>query len=147
VSFFTDREEAELRRVDERAAEVMRLDSLVKSRDASLDRQTAHIRHLEELVAYRDRIVAERDHALDIAQARLVDALAQRDALAGDRDAAASEVASRAQALDAMNAECARLERALAAQERIIAYRQSVRWWFSLPWLRARLAWLRIRRR
>jgi len=147
VSFFTDAQEAELRRLDGRAAEVLRLDSLLRSRDASLDQQTAHIRHLEDLVAYRDRIVAERDHALEIAQARLVDALAQRDALGEERNAVAAEAGSKAQALEALNAECGRLERALAAQERIIAYRQSVRWWFSLPWLRVRLAWQRIRRR
>jgi hypothetical protein len=37
--------------------------------------------------------------------------------------------------------ENARLERAIAAQERIIAYRQSARWWIALPWIRAR-AWI-----
>ncbi len=38
-----------------------------------------------------------------------------------------------------------RLEAALAAKERIIAYRQSARWWLRLPWLRLRL-WLSGRR-
>jgi len=45
----------------------------------------------------------------------------------------------------ALGAECERLERAVTAQERIIAYRQSARWWFSLPWLRLRLWWQRVR--
>ena len=31
------------------------------------------------------------------------------------------------------------------SQERIIAYRQSARWWVSLPWLRVRLWWQRVR--
>jgi hypothetical protein len=44
--------------------------------------------------------------------------------------------------IDALRAEGERLERALAAQERIIAYRQSARWWLALPWLRVKL-WLR----
>jgi len=48
-------------------------------------------------------------------------------------------------AVAAQGAECERLERAIAAQERIIAYRQSARWWFSLPWLRVRLWWQRLR--
>ena len=38
-----------------------------------------------------------------------------------------------------------RLERALQAQERIIDYRQGMRWWFKLPFIRARLAWRKAR--
>ena len=37
-----------------------------------------------------------------------------------------------------------RLDRALEAQERIIAYRQSFRWWLSLPWMRVKLAMKRL---
>jgi len=82
-----------------------------------------------------------------------------RDALRSERDAARKDVleAARArdgattalgsarQAVDALREENARLERAIAAQERIIEYRQSVRWWLTLPWirLRARLRGLR----
>ena len=36
------------------------------------------------------------------------------------------------------------LERALSAQERLIAYRQSFRWWIALPWMRVKLAWARL---
>ena len=32
-----------------------------------------------------------------------------------------------------------RLDRALDTQERIIAYRQSFRWWLALPWMRLKL--------
>jgi SAM-dependent methyltransferase len=42
-------------------------------------------------------------------------------------------------------AEQERQQGALAAQERIIAYRQSARWWLVLPWLRIRRVWDRIR--
>ena len=141
--------------VDARAVEVLRLDALLVERDAALDRQTGHVHHLEDLVATRDRIVGERDRELAAGNAAREQAIAQRDAavLARDaaalaRDAAAQEhaaavaaLASAQQALAATTAENGRLERALAAQERIIAYRQSVRWWLTLPWMRAKLWW------
>jgi hypothetical protein len=57
-----------------------------------------------------------------------------------------TEAGSLRQAEAALEAERGRLERALAAQERIIAYRQSARWWIRLPWLRTRLLWNRMRR-
>ena len=44
-------------------------------------------------------------------------------------------------AIDAYKGENARLEGAVAAQERIITERQSLRWWLRLPGLRARLWW------
>ena len=69
--------------------------------------------------------------------------LAEREAMTDERDGLASALASARQAVTAQGAECDRLERAIGAQERIIAYRQSARWWFSLPWLRARLWWQR----
>ena len=60
-------------------------------------------------------------------------------------DQARAELASARQAVTALQEEGARLERALAAQERIIAYRQSARWWLALPWLRVKLWWQRVR--
>jgi septal ring factor EnvC (AmiA/AmiB activator) len=96
------------------------------------------VRHLEELAAYSGRIVAERD-------AQLADAHALRESLSEERDGLARALGSARQAVAAQSAECDRLERAIAAQERIIAYRQSARWWFSLPWLRVRLWWQRLR--
>jgi len=38
-----------------------------------------------------------------------------------------------------------RLQKEIDAQERIIAYRASARWWLKLPWIRARRLWTRIR--
>jgi len=158
LSLFADRGETELARIDDQAREVLRLDALLGERDAALDRQTAHVHHLEALTAERERIVVERDAQLAAAntareQASTLlaaanaarDALSrQRNALEEERDEAAAQVASARSALDAQRAECDRLDRAVAAQERIIAYRQSARWWFALPWLRLRLWWQRL---
>jgi SAM-dependent methyltransferase len=142
LSLFADRADAELARIDGRAGEVLRLDALLRERDAALDRQTAHVHHLEELVAVREKLLGERDSALAAAaterselEVRLLQA----------RDQARAELASARQAVAALQEEGARLERALAAQERIIAYRQSARWWLALPWLRVKLWWQRVR--
>ena len=108
---------------------MLRLDGLLKERDAALDRQTAHIHHLEALVGARD--------------AQLAAASAKRDAQERELDEAWAAAAHTAEASDI---ERERLERAIAAQERIITYRQSARWWIRLPWLRLRLLWNRLTR-
>ncbi|MCC6194320.1 MAG: class I SAM-dependent methyltransferase [Burkholderiales bacterium] len=157
LSLFSDREESELARLDAQAAELLRLDGLLAERDGALDKSAAHIRHLEELVAYRERLVEERDAQLAAASASVADALGERDtareecereaaARTGEAAARAAEAASARQAIGALEAEAQRLERAVTAQERIIAYRQSVRWWLALPWLRCKLLWQRLQR-
>jgi len=128
LSLFTDGTESELARIDGQVAEIMRLDGLLRERDAALDRQTWHIRHLEDIALERGRIVIERD-------AQLTQLHALREA---EVTAATEERSGMADAL-------ASSQQAIAAQERIIAYRQSARWWFSLPWLRVRLWWRRVR--
>jgi len=166
LSLFSDPAELELARLDGRAADVLRLDGLLHDRDAALDRQTAHVQHLESLIAERERIIVERDGQLDAANAAQQALIAereqaahQRDILALERDALAAERATALRARDtasealgsarqvaeALGEERDRLERALAAQARLIAYRQSVRGWLSLPWMRARLWWQRRR--
>ncbi len=151
LSLFSDAGEAELRRLDAQAAEVLRLDALLRERDAAIARQDAHVKHLEALVAYRDGIIVERD-------AQVAEQLAARDAAAGERDHARAETVAATRDRDearariaaltsdaaALRAEIGRLERALAAQERIISYRQSARWWLALQWLRLRLLWQRM---
>ncbi len=148
LSLYSDRGESELARVDARAADVLRLDALVAERDAALDRQAAHVRPLEDLVAFRERVVVERDAQLAAVNAARAAAEAQRDATAAERDRseesraqAQADLGSARQAGEALQAEVDRLERAIGAQERIIAYRQSARWWLALPWLRVRLWW------
>ncbi|MEP6678275.1 MAG: methyltransferase domain-containing protein [Betaproteobacteria bacterium] len=137
LSLFTDRDEREWARLDAQAREVLRQDALVKERDAALTRQTAHILHLEQLVAERDRVVEERDR-------RLAGIDAERLRFERDTNARELEIADLRQQIDALQAERARLERALGAQERIIAYRQSARWWFALPLVRTKLLWKRM---
>ena len=128
LSLFTDRAESELARIDGMSREVMRQDDLVRERDAALDRQTWHIRHLEDIALFRERVIVERD--------------AQLAQLASLREA---EVAAANEERSALADSLASSQRAIAAQERIIAYRQSARWWLSLPWLRVRLWWQRVR--
>ena len=142
VSMFTDRDDREIRRLDAQAGEIRRQDALVKERDAALDRQTQHILHLERLVAERERLVEERDRQfVELASAR--DAAQQ--ALDGATARHGFEVADFRQQIAALDEERRRLEKAIAAQERIIAYRQSARWWVALPFLRIKLLWKRFR--
>ena len=141
VSLYSDRNEAELLRLDAQAAEVMRLDRLLSERDAALDRQTAHIHHLEDIATYREKIVIERDAQLKALNDMHEQLTSERSEVRKERDKAKAALASAQQAVDALRAEGERLERALAAQERIIAYRQSAHWWLALPWLRIKLWW------
>ena len=48
------------------------------------------------------------------------------------------------QAVESYRAENARLDAAVTAQERIIGYRQSLRWWLRLPFVRVKLWWHRL---
>ena len=128
LSLFSDASEAELARIDAQAAEVMRQDGLLRERDAALDRQTWHIRHLEDITLDRERVIVERD-------AQLAQLTSLREA----------EVAAMNEERNGLTESLASSQRAIAAQERIIAYRQSARWWLALPWLRLRLWWQRVR--
>ena len=89
--------------------------------DRDLREQVRHSRELEAMVAHRDRLLAQRASA----------ETSLREELAGIRQAE--------------SVEWERLTRQIAAQERIIGYRESVRWWLLLPLLRARRLWNRIR--
>jgi SAM-dependent methyltransferase len=171
VSLYCDREESERARALHDAAEVLRLDALLKERDAALDRQSAHVAHLERLVVARERVVEERDAqllAVDAARASFEQSLiaAQKvratieqglgDARAALMDSRAAldesgaalarserELAKAHATIAKFAAERERLEAALQAQERVIAYQRSLRGWLRLPWSRARQAWRR----
>ena len=142
--------DAELRDVNARAARLETLATeraaLVAERDALLASANAHVRHLEELCAFREKLVVERDGALEKARDEGA-ALHQRVAELEHHAARAREadIASRRRMAE-IEAEVGRLDRALEAQDRIISYRQSFRWWLGLPWLRAKLAWKRLTR-
>ncbi len=162
VSLFTDAEDSEIKRAEANAREVLRLnvllqenadglarqgehikhleglvaerERLVEERDAAVTRHSRHILHLETLVAERERIIGERDGQIATASA----ALAERDAELAHRALTIGSLGKRAAALEA---EQARLEAALAAQERTIAYLESLRGWIHWPWRRLR-QWL-----
>jgi uncharacterized protein involved in exopolysaccharide biosynthesis len=136
-SLYTDADDREWARLDAQAGEVLRLDALLRARDASLVQQHERVRQFEEQMAHRERLIAERD-------ARLVLLQGGGEASQRELDAARAEIASLEQRCTALEAERQRLEGAVKAQERIIAYRQSIRWWMLLPWVRARRLWQRL---
>ncbi|HVP87438.1 MAG TPA: methyltransferase domain-containing protein [Casimicrobiaceae bacterium] len=151
LSLFADADESALKRAEENAAEVLRLDRLLKERDSSIAKQAAHVLHLERLVAERERVVEERDRQvaeLNRAREERERVIAERNRQIAEVNAARErmiaecddELALRAQAiamqqkkLGMLEAERARQEAALAAQERAIAYLQSVRGWLTWP--------------
>jgi SAM-dependent methyltransferase len=122
LSLFSDRADSELARAEANAREVLRLDALLRESNAARDRQTDHIRHLEDIVHFRDRIIEERGAqlaALNQSNSAMQETLREEEASHRAQDAA------------------------LAAQERVIEYRGSLRWWLRLPWLRVRRLWSR----
>jgi septal ring factor EnvC (AmiA/AmiB activator) len=129
LSLFSDRADSELARAEANAREVLRLDALLRESNAARDRQTDHIRHLEDIVHFRDRIIEERGAqlaALNQSNSAMQETLREEEA-----SHRAQDVALAAQ------------DAALAAQERVIEYRGSLRWWLRLPWLRLRRLWSR----
>ena len=120
LSLYADGDDAEWTRIDGEAREVLRLDALLRERDAELVRQVDYARELKAMVDARDEAIAARDAAASQWQARL-----------GELDAA----------LGKNLRERAQLLRQIEAQERIIGYRESARWWCRLPVLRARRLW------
>ena len=124
ISLFADAEDSEQRRAQANAQEVLRLDAMLLESNAALYRQAERIQRLE----------AQIDKANQ--------AIAQQEAQLTQRAKAIAALERRVQELiTTVRAEQKRLEAALSAQERIIAYRQSFRWWLRMPWIRVRL-WL-----
>ena len=117
LSLFTDSDDRELARIDHEARKVMRLDGLLRTRDEEFRAQVRHANELHAMVTHRDQVIGERTRAESALREKLVVLTAERDRLAGQ----------------------------VAAQQRLIAYRQSARWWLKLPWFRVRLLWNRIR--
>lgn len=120
LSVYVDRDDSERKLALQNALDVARLDSLALERNDTIRQQMAHVRHLEELVAARDRVVHERDGQI----AALNTALA---------------VAREAQAVERREADAA-----LDVQQRMLAYRSSFVGWLRWPAMRARLLWRRL---
>jgi SAM-dependent methyltransferase len=159
VSLFTDADESEVKRAEANAREVMRLDGLLKQKTEAEEQYAGHIRHLETLVAERERLVVERDAAVERHAAHvhhLETLVVERERVIAERDRALAEAnAARARdrakitdlekqmiALEVgrsrLESKRTRLEAALSAQERAIAYLQSFRGWIGWPWRRLR---------
>lgn len=125
LSLYADGEDAEWTRIDREAREVLRLDGLLRTRDENLREQHRHAQELDAMVQYRDSVIAEHDRvaaALHAEFARTLDAA--RAAHAVERE---------------------ELMRQIEAQQRIVAYRGSVRWWLRWPFARAYRLWSRMR--
>jgi len=108
------------------------------SDDAELDRIDAQAREVLRL----DRLLIARDNELRESHRRAAELEAGITEHARVASSLRDELAS---VHAAYRAEYERLTRQIAAQERLVAYRESVRWWLVLPWLRARRLWNRIR--
>lgn len=150
ISLFTDRDNSELRRAEAAAAEALRLDGLLRARDTALTEQAAHVRHLEDLLAVHQRVVVERDAQLLACNTARESHESALSVTPKELASAPEELAARANAVAGLKSELRALEQekgsmdaALAAQERIIGYRETLRWWLQLPWLRARMWWQR----
>ena len=165
-SLFTDAEETEQKRAQANASEVLRQDALLRDRDAALDRQTAHVHHLEALIAERERIIADKDGQLaeldsarqqreqlialrDRELAERDRLLAERERMLAERDRMLTEQAATLEherqrqddALKAFDAERTALRQEIASRDQTIAARHTFRWWLLLPWRRLSL-WL-----
>lgn len=159
VSLFTDLEESELKRAEANAREVVRLDSLLQANADTIDREIGHVQHLETLVAERERLIAERDAAVQrhtVHIQHLEKLVAERERIIVERDRALTEANSGREERDAkiatlekqvislevgrsrLESDRTRLEAALAAQERAIAFLESFRGWIRWPWRRYR---------
>jgi hypothetical protein len=146
VSLLSDAEDSEGRRAVDNVGEMLRLDALLKTSNAALDRQTGHILHLEGLVAERDRAIAARDQKIDDAAKLLVEEKRQTVDAAKLLEERKRQLAERDRVHAELQNEIARLNEAVNAKERIVSYRQSFRWWLTLPWMRFKL-WLEARHR
>jgi SAM-dependent methyltransferase len=109
--------------------------SLFSDRENTEFARTEH--HAREVLRL-DALALEQRATLD----RQTGHIQHLEVLVAERDRAIGERDSR---LNAARAENERLERALAAQERLIAYQRSLRGWLAQPWVRLRLVLRRVR--
>jgi SAM-dependent methyltransferase len=135
LSLFADRDQQEWERIN----------ALLAERTAMLDKTSEHVRHLEGLVAYRDGLIVQRDAELTEHAARMEQFEGQEQAFNAALVERERESAALRESALKLEGDLAQAQAALAAQERIIDYRQSLRWWTMLPWLRLRAGWQRMR--
>lgn len=125
LSLYAEADDAEWTRIDRETREVVRLDELLRTRDAQLRESVLYAGELRTMVDHRDAVIADLQRDEAVLRRELHDTLARaRAEHAAERD---------------------RLVGQIHAQQHVVAYRESVRWWFVLPFLRMRRAWNRIR--
>ena len=124
LSLFTERDDASGSASTRRRARCCVSTRFSSSVTASLQARPRRVLHFQALVAERDRQIAP------VARERERSAR-RRWPRSGSR-------------FSALEDERLRLERAIAAQERIIAYRQSARWWVRCRGCACKLLWQRI---
>ena len=120
LSVYVDRDDSERKRALQNALDVPRLDALALERNETIRRQMDHVRHLRG--TRRRPGSHHRRTGSELAAIR-----------------AAREPTVRA--IDAQTAERQQLEAALAAQQRLLAFRNSFVGWLRWPPMRARLLW------
>lgn len=143
LSVYADEDDSEMKRAEANAAEVLRLDALLRGRDQMIAYRDHIVVERDAQLAERNAQFAERDAQLAERNAQLVSRnaqLAERDALLAERNAQIAEGDAR---LALLEDERQRQEAALAAQGRLLAYQQSLRGWLRWPVLRIRLLWKR----
>jgi 2-polyprenyl-3-methyl-5-hydroxy-6-metoxy-1,4-benzoquinol methylase len=113
------------------AAAFSALGGLAEVVAARQEAAAARVQRLEAMIDERDRAIDARDQIVAATRAERDRAIDARD-----QTVATTRAESTARA-----AEIDRLEAALAAQERLIAYDRSLRGWLRLPWNRLR-GWL-----
>ncbi len=128
VSLFADEEESVLERYEGNTREMIRLQKLVDEFSAAADRQTGHIKHLEYLVAERERIIQQRDRDLknrDETIQRADDVLNEK----------CLEISTFARTIEEQQQHKSMLEEELRALRFVVRSRESWRWAITLPWL------------
>src|SRR4029077_21107028 len=107
---------------------------LVVERDDAVTRHTEDVHHLETLVGEGERIIVERDRQIEEANA----ARNEREAKIALQE---KQMISLEVGRSRLESELTRLQAALVAQERVIAYLQSFGGWLGWPW-RSLRRWL-----
>ena len=143
LSLFTERDEAELARIDAQARRGAAPRRLAQaSATARSIGRPAHVRHSRG-ARRRARPASSLNAMRELADARTRssargDAVPRR-ARSGRCRGSRRRGSASTRSMPSANGSSARSR----AQERIIAYRQSARWWLTLPWLRVKLLWKR----
>lgn len=139
-------------RADRLVATLAWPDDIAETREFAAFKSLAsvHVRDVEARSRMRDDLLAaQRLHADEAAahehtRASLASVQGALESVQAALARRSADVAQLEEAVAGYRTENARLDAALSAQERIIGYRQSLRWWLRLPFVRVKLWWHRL---